>query len=88
VLLSASVDYEIFLRQVTVACEQGASGVAVGRAVWKEATKFADTERLDFLRVTALERMQRLTALCEALAKPWMTFYTPPALSPKWYMDY
>ena len=38
VLLSASVNYETFLRQVTTACRAGASGVAVGRAVWREAT--------------------------------------------------
>ena len=88
VLLSASVDYEVFLRQVTAACEQGASGVAVGRAVWKEATKLAGTERLDFLRDTAVGRMQRLTALCEALAKPWMAFYAPPTLTAQWYVDY
>jgi tagatose 1,6-diphosphate aldolase len=88
VLLSASVDYEIFLRQVTAACEQGASGVAVGRAVWKEATKLSGGERQDFLHATALVRMQRLTALCEALAKPWIEFYTPPALTAQWYVDY
>src|SRR5574341_786569 len=32
VLLSASVSFDTYLRQVAVACEQGASGVAVGRA--------------------------------------------------------
>ena len=40
VLLSASVPYGTFLRQVTVACQCGASGVAVGRAVWQEAASF------------------------------------------------
>jgi len=88
VLLSASVDYETFVRQVTVACEQGASGVAVGRAVWKEATKLTGEERLDFLRLTAAVRMQRLTALCEGLAKPWTDFFAPPELTTDWYVDY
>ncbi len=37
ILLSAAVDYEVFLQQVMVACNAGASGIAVGRAVWKEA---------------------------------------------------
>ena len=34
ILLSAAVDYETYLRQVVVACNSGASGIAVGRAVW------------------------------------------------------
>ena len=37
ILLSAAVDYETFVQQVVVACNAGASGIAVGRAVWKEA---------------------------------------------------
>jgi tagatose-1,6-bisphosphate aldolase len=88
VLLSASVDYEVFLRQVTVACQQGASGVAVGRAVWKEATKLTGEQRLDFLRTTARGRMERLTALCAALAKPWTEFYAAPQVMKDWYVSY
>src|SRR6476646_105961 len=37
ILLSAAADYETYLRQVMVACSAGASGIAVGRAVWQEA---------------------------------------------------
>jgi len=37
ILLSAAVDYDVFQRQVIAACHAGASGIAVGRAVWKEA---------------------------------------------------
>ena len=88
VLLSASVDYEVFLRMVAVACQQGASGVAVGRAVWKEATKLAGQERLTFLREVARPRMERVTALCQALARPWTEFYAPPQVSPDWYQRY
>jgi tagatose 1,6-diphosphate aldolase len=88
VLLSASVDYDVFLRQVTVACQQGASGVAVGRAVWKEATKLSGEGRLEFLSTTAKNRMERLTALCAALAKPWTDFYVPPQLATDWYVEY
>jgi len=72
VLLSAGVDYETYLRQVAVAAQAGASGVAVGRAVWKEATDLPSEERNSFLATTARERMSRITALCQALARPWM----------------
>lgn len=88
VLLSASVDYDVFLRQVTVACQQGASGVAVGRAVWKEATKLTGEGRLNFLNTIAKERMERITALCDALAKPWTDFFTAPELTTDWYVSY
>jgi tagatose-1,6-bisphosphate aldolase len=79
ILLSAAVDYETFLRQVTVACTAGASGIAVGRAVWKEAVTMNDDERVKFLRTTARQRISRLTSLCHALAKPYTDFYTAEA---------
>jgi len=85
VLLSASVDYETFLRQVTAACKAGASGVAVGRAVWREATEIPLDTRQEFLDVTARERMRRITALVDALAKPWTDFYTTPEITPEWF---
>ena len=87
ILLSAAVDYETFLRQVTVACNAGASGIAVGRAVWKEAVAMAGDERIQFLRTTARDRMSRLTSLCHALAKPYTDFYTAEAPF-DWYKTY
>ncbi len=88
VLLSASVDYDTYLRQVTIACNAGASGVAVGRAVWKEAVEVQGREREAFLLTTGRERMARVTALCEALAKPWAEFYTMPAVDETWFGEF
>lgn len=88
VLLSASVDYETYVRQVTVACEQGASGVAVGRAVWKEAVEAQGEDRGRFLREIAVPRMQRVTALCDALATPWAAFYRAPEPGGSFYATY
>ncbi len=87
ILLSAAVKYETFLRQVTVACNAGASGIAVGRAVWKEAVMMAGDERMKFLHTTARYRMSRLTSLCHALAKPYTDFYTADAPF-DWYKNY
>ena len=87
ILLSAAVDYEIFLRQVTVACNAGASGIAVGRAVWKEAVTMRGEERMNFLQTTATHRIARLTSLCYALAKPYTDFYTAAAPF-DWYRTY
>lgn len=87
ILLSAAVEYEVFLRQVTVACNAGASGIAVGRAVWKEAVTLDGDERMKFLRTTARDRMSRLTSLCQALAKPYTDFYQAEAPF-DWYQTY
>ncbi len=88
VLLSAAVGIETYLRQVTVACRAGASGVAVGRAVWKEAAELKGQARIDFLNGEARRRMERTTALVNALARPWTDFYTAGAVTADWYKGY
>jgi tagatose-1,6-bisphosphate aldolase len=86
-LLSAAVNYDLYLRQVIVACGAGASGIAVGRAVWQEAVSMRGEARLDFLRTTGKERLTRLNALCTALAKPIQHFYSAnPGFD--WYKTY
>ena len=87
ILLSAAADYETFVRQVTIACNAGASGIAVGRAVWKEAVNMRHEERMTFLQTTAHQRISRLTSLCHALAKPYTDFYQADA-SFDWYKIY
>lgn len=88
VLLSASVDYETYLRQVVIACQNGASGVAVGRAVWKEAVELTGQARSQFLQEQAHDRMARITELCDALARPWTDFYMAAPLEEDWYAGY
>lgn len=87
ILLSAAVEYDVFLRQVTAACNAGASGIAVGRAVWKEAVTMNGDERMKFLRTVAKYRLSRLTSLCHALAKPFTDFYKADAPF-DWYKTY
>jgi tagatose-1,6-bisphosphate aldolase len=87
ILLSAAVDYETYLRQVMVACNSGASGIAVGRAVWQEAVALNPEERMNFLNTTGRKRLARLTSLCHAIARPWTDFYSAkPAFD--WYKTY
>jgi tagatose 1,6-diphosphate aldolase len=88
VLLSASVGFEIFLRQTTIACQEGATGVAVGRGVWQEAATMTGEARENYLQSKALERMERVTAVCNALAKPWTDFYALPKPTADWYKEY
>lgn len=87
IVLSAAVDYETYLRQVEIACRAGASGSAVGRAVWQEAVSMDGEARLDFLRTTGRDRLARLTTLCLEVGKPVSDFYTAEAPF-DWYKAY
>jgi len=90
ILLSAAVDFETYLRQVSVACNSGASGIAVGRAVWKEAVTMNQNARVVFLQTTAKPRLARLKALCNEIGKPWQDIYPNLARSvpDDWYIQY
>lgn len=75
VLLSAGVDYNLFERQVRVACKNGASGILCGRAVWKETGAMDGDERTDFLHNTSLKRFQTLVDMVTENARPYTDFY-------------
>ena len=88
VLLSAGVDYDTFASQTEVACRSGASGILAGRAIWKEAVDLSGQDRTNFIRETALSRMQRLDEICRAEATPWTDWYVGPPTEESWYADY
>jgi tagatose-1,6-bisphosphate aldolase len=88
ILLSAAVDFETFLRQTEVACRAGASGVAVGRAVWNEAPRLAGADRAAFLHTEARRRMAAATALCAERARPWPAIYAAPEVDSQWFSSY
>lgn len=88
VLLSAGVDFEIFCQQVDIACQAGASGFIVGRAVWGDACSLPADERGQWLKSTGRERLQRLNAIAAKHARAWTTIYQPAPANPTWYADY
>ena len=90
IILSAGVSYEEFERQTAVACQNGASGVLVGRAVWAEAAELEGDARSDFLHTTATERMRRLTEVIESKGRSWTAFYPELAgsIGQGWYESY
>ena len=87
ILLSAAVDYDTFVRQVAASCNAGASGIAVGRAVWQEAVAMTGEERSEFLHKVARPRISHLTSICNALARPYTDFYSAEAPY-DWYKTY
>lgn len=88
VLLSGGVPFETFLRQTQVACEAGASGVMVGRAVWSEAVTVDTEARRGFLTTVASERMGRLRELCDARGRRFTELHERPRSDSGWYRRY
>ncbi len=87
IVLSAAADYDTYLRQVEIACRAGASGCAVGRAVWQEAVSMDRDLRIGFLRSTGRDRLARLTELCTKVGKSIHEFYSADAPF-DWYKTY
>jgi len=87
-LLSAGVDYETFLKQTKIACQAGASGIIVGRAVWSEAIDLQGNERTEFLATVAANRMQELAEVCAEYASSWKDDVAVPDNSIDWYENY
>ena len=88
ILLSASVPFEVFARQTAIACQEGASGVAVGRAVWQEAAPLKGDSRRDFLCNQAYERMEQITEICTKFGHPWTETFSFPTPQVDWYRSY
>lgn len=84
-LLSGGTTFETFLIQTQLACQAGASGVMVGRAVWAEAVKLEGVELIEFLKSTGYSRMLVLTEVCREYGKSWMHKIAAPTLPEKWY---
>lgn len=87
ILLSAAVDFKTYLQQVSVACQAGASGCAVGRAVWQEAVSMEGVDRRSFLETIARQRLVQLMKICATQAKPFTDFYST-VVSMDWYKRY
>jgi tagatose-1,6-bisphosphate aldolase len=87
-LLSAGVSFDTFLRQARIACDAGASGVMVGRAVWKESVTADVAVRNRFLSSVGRDRMDRLRSLCDALGRPLTEIYDPPQVASHWYQSW
>lgn len=88
IVLSAGVDFETYARQVVVACQAGAGGVAAGRAVWKELVELPPECQDEFLNGEAFRRTRRLTAICRGLARPFTDYWEPPEVSDRWRHSY
>lgn len=89
VILSAAERFTVFQRLVEIACEEGASGFMVGRAIWQEAMTLASAEeREQMLRTTGLSRLEILNAVANYRARPWNKQYFLPEVTEGWHSRY
>lgn len=66
-VLSAGVDHETFIDQVSTAVRHGASGAMAGRSLWKDSLAMTTAERESLLTNRALPRLRELEA---AIGRP------------------
>jgi tagatose-1,6-bisphosphate aldolase len=84
-LLSGGTSFETFVIQTQLACQAGASGVMVGRAVWAEAVKLEGAAMVGFLETTGYHRMKVLNEVCREYGTSWKQKIAAPALAEGWY---
>ncbi len=73
-LLSGGADFDTFLRQLTVACQSGASGYVAGRSIWGDLVAGGldgDPEA----RGEAERRLSLLSGISETYARPWTSWF-------------
>lgn len=73
-LLSGGADLATFSRQLTVACDSGASGYVAGRAIWKDLVA-TDRDNNGSATIEAHRRLQSLTDIAVAHATPWRAWF-------------
>jgi len=87
ILLSGAASFEVYEQQVITACKAGASGIAVGRAVWQESILMNEGPRRVFLESVAKPRLKTLASLCNSLGRPIQEyFYAVTTFN--WFREY
>lgn len=87
-LLSGGDTFEVFEKQLKVACQNGCSGFLVGRALWQEAVYLEGKERQEFLQNEAAHRWQTLQDIAETYAHSWYERYQVTDVDEHWYQEY
>lgn len=73
-LLSGGADFDTFAKQLTVACENGASGYVAGRAVWQDLVSVGMRNDGPEL-LEAQRRLSVLSGITAAHARPWTSWF-------------
>ena len=89
VILSAAEEFSVFQHLVEIACDEGASGFMVGRAIFQEAVELPTAaERERALSTIGLSRLGILRAIAERRATPWTDKVTAAPVEEGWCRTY
>lgn len=87
-LLSGGGSFERFRDQVEIACDAGASGFMVGRALWSEYVTTSAAARPELLRTTLQPRFSELATIAREHGRDWAVRHRLPHADEQWYVSY
>lgn len=87
-LLSGGDPYELFRDQVQVACEAGASGFMVGRALWGDYVTAPHDQKESLLNRQVVPRFEELCEIAAAFGRDWADSHTLTDVGDRWYVNY
>jgi tagatose 1,6-diphosphate aldolase len=87
-LLSGGGSFERFREQLAVACEAGASGFMVGRALWGEYVHAPPDGRAELMRSSLQPRFAELAAIASRDGRDWSVRLELPRIDEQWYRTY
>jgi tagatose 1,6-diphosphate aldolase len=87
-LLSGGDPYELFKEQVRIACDAGASGFLVGRALWGDYVRAASGDQPRMMEEVVRPRFAELSTLAASHGHDWADRYDLPAIDERWFTTY
>ena len=87
-LLSGGDPYELFRDQVRTACEAGASGFMVGRALWGAYMTASPSDRPRLLKEEVRPRFRELATIARDHGRDWAERHMMPVIDEHWYVRY
>ena len=87
-LLSGGGSFERFRDQLAVACEAGASGFMVGRALWGEYVTAAPSAREQLMQRSLRPRFAELSSIAARDGRAWSSAFELPLIDEQWYRGY
>lgn len=87
-LLSGGDPIESFAEQVRIACEAGASGFLVGRALWGDLVKAPQEERSHLLETVVRPKLAELNATATQSGVDWASRYQLPSFDAAGYREF
>jgi tagatose-1,6-bisphosphate aldolase len=87
-LLSGGDPYELYRDQVRTACDCGASGFMVGRALWGAYVTASPNDRPRLMEEEVQPRLHELAEIARNHGRDWAERHVMPVIDEHWYVRY